>query len=77
MFYAKYALDFTGISNSGGVIPQLTVPRFKNTKIPVPPLKIQKKLVAEIKKLEDKINQAQEVVDQAPKKKNQILEKYL
>jgi type I restriction enzyme S subunit len=46
-------------------------------KIPVPPISEQKKLVAKIKKLEQKINQAQITIKDAPQRKQQILDKYL
>ena len=46
-------------------------------KIPVPPLEIQKKLVAEVEELEETISKAQEILDNSATQKNTILKKYL
>jgi hypothetical protein len=67
-------LDFT---NSGAVIPQLTVPNVKNLKIPVPPIAEQEKLVSQIEKLEQIIAKNQAKIDDAPEKKKAIMKNYL
>jgi type I restriction enzyme M protein len=46
--FFKYILDTIDIYNNGNSIPQLTIPMIKNHKIPLPPLDIQKQLVAEM-----------------------------
>ena len=45
--------------------------------IPVPPFDVQKQLAAEVKQLEAKITEAQDVIDKATERKNAILAKYL
>lgn len=55
----------------------LNLTNIKNIQIPVPPVKIQKQLVAEIEKLEQQITQAQTIIDNSKDKKNNILNKYL
>ena len=49
----------------------------KINRIPVPPLDIQQQLVAEVRQLEAKITEAQDVIDKATERKNAILAKYL
>ena len=46
-------------------------------KIPVPPLEIQKKLVAEVEELEKTISKVQEILDNSATQKNTILKKHL
>lgn len=77
LFYLKHIVSATKFANSGAVIPQLTVPKVGNVKIPVPPLKMQKKLAAEIEKLEKKIAEAQAIIDGAAARKKDILDRYL
>ena len=43
--FLNFILDITKISESGGSIPQLTVPYVKKLVIPVPPLEVQKEIV--------------------------------
>ena len=62
---------------SGSVIPQLTVPKMRNLRIPLPPLDVQQRLAAKIEQLEVKITKAQAVIDNATERKNAILAKYL
>ena len=50
---------------------------YRTIKIPVPPLDIQQRLVAEVDQLEAKITQAQVVIDKATERKNAILTSYL
>ena len=61
----------------GGVVENLNTDRVKSVKIPVPPLDIQQQLVVEVNQLEEEITQAQAVIDNATKRKNAILTKYL
>lgn len=61
----------------GGIVKNLNTDRVKSVKMPVPPIKIQKKLVTEIEKLEQQITQAQTIIDNSKDKKNNILNKYL
>ena len=77
IFYLKHIISRIDFTNSGSVIPQLTVPEVRGIQVPVPPLNIQQRLVAEVEQLEVEITQAQAVIDNAPERKNAILAKYL
>ena len=61
----------------GSVVENLNIDRVKSIKIPVPPLEIQKKLVAEVEELEETISKAQEILDNSATQKNTILKKHL
>jgi len=50
---------------------------YENCQIPVPSISEQKKLVTKIENLELQITQAQKIIEQAPNKKQQILDNYL
>ena len=77
IFYLKHIIGRLDFTDSGSVIPQLTVPKVRSLQIPIPPLNIQKQLAAEIAQLEAKIIEAQVVIDKATERKNAILAKYL
>ena len=77
IFYLKHIISRIDFTNSGSVIPQLTVPAVRSIQVPVPPLNIQRQLVAEVKQLETEIIQAQAAIDKATERKNAILRKYL
>ena len=49
----------------------------RNIKVPVPPFDEQKRLVAEIEKLERTIADAQDIISAAPVRKQAVLQKYL
>ena len=51
--------------------------KMRNLKIPVPALPVQKKFVAEIEALEQRITNAQAVIATAPARKQAVLDKYL
>ena len=57
--------------------PQLPIRDINKIKIPVPDLKTQQSLVAEIEKLEQHINSAQTVLNTAAVKKQAVLKKFL
>ena len=62
---------------SGQQLPRTSWGAMSNIKIPVPPLAEQAALVAQIEAIEEKITQAQAVIDAAPAQKQAILKKYL
>ncbi|MCY4568327.1 MAG: restriction endonuclease subunit S [Candidatus Poribacteria bacterium] len=55
----------------------LNLTEIKNIRIPVPPLNIQQQFAVEVEQLEAEITQAQAVINNAPERKNAVLEKYL
>ena len=57
--------------------PSINESDIKNYQIPVPPLNIQQRLVAEVGQLEAEIIQAQTVIDKAIERKNAILTSHL
>ena len=75
--YLKHIISRIDFTNSGSVIPQLTVPEVRGIQVPVPPLNIQQQLVTEVEQLEAEITQAQAVIDKATERKNAIVAKYL
>ena len=77
IFYLKHIVSRIDFTDSGSVIPQLTVPNVRSIQIPVPPLNIQQQLAAEVERLEAKVTEAQAVIDKATERKNAILTKYL
>lgn len=77
IFYLKHIISRIDFTNSGSVIPQLTVPEVRGIQVPVPPLNIQQQLAAEVEQLEAEITQAQALIDKATERKNAILTKYL
>lgn len=62
---------------SGQQLPRTSWANMKEIKIPVPPINIQKKLVLEIEKLEQKIIDNQKTVNEAPAQKQAVMKKYL
>jgi len=55
--YLKIAISLVDFNDSGAVIPQLTVPKVKSIKIPLPPKKVQQKLIDEFDKFDKTKNQ--------------------
>ena len=56
---------------------EVSATAIKNFKIPLPPLDIQKEIVANIEKLEESINKSKEFLQKVQELKKQILNKYL
>ena len=52
--YLKEVLNILPFGNTGGLTPQLTVPNFKKTKVPIPPKNVQKKIIEEVENLDKK-----------------------
>ena len=77
IFYLKHIIGRLDFTDTGSVIPQLTVPKVRTLQIPVPPLDIQQRFAAEVEQLETKITEVQAVIDNATERKNAILTKHL
>jgi len=75
--YLEYKLNSIKIEQSGTNIPQLTVPMVQEIKIPLPPLSTQQKIVTQIQEIEEKIEKLQEILNQIPAQKQEVLKKYL
>lgn len=73
----KYIVSSIEFVNTGGTIPQLTVPYFSQYKIPLPPLEAQEKIVQAINNIEQNINNLQTNLENLKLQQNQILQKYL
>ncbi|MDK8545333.1 restriction endonuclease subunit S [Corynebacterium pseudodiphtheriticum] len=54
--FLNHVLDVTEIGYSGGSIPQLTVPKVKRLRIPLPPLEEQRRIVAILDKFDALVN---------------------
>jgi len=61
--YLEIILNDYGFFNSGANIPQLTVPKISNIKIPLPPLDIQKKIVDECEKIEVNVEKSTQIIE--------------
>ncbi len=55
----------------------ITKGQLEEFKIPLPPLEIQQKIVSEIEKIEKSISDLEQQISEIPKRKKQILKKYL
>jgi type I restriction enzyme M protein len=75
--YLEYAIGRLDLKQFGASIPQLTVPQLSSFEIPLPPLSEQKKIVAEIEKLEARIDDFQIQLTEISKQKEAVLLKYL
>lgn len=54
--FLNYILDLTPIAGTKGGIPQLTVPTVKKLKIPIPPIKEQKRIISILDKFDALVN---------------------
>lgn len=75
--YFKFAVSRLSFPNTGGTIPQLTVPNFKKMQINVPSLDDQQRIVSEIETYEQQIAEAKAVMAGCAERKKQILDKWL
>lgn len=62
---------------TGMAQPKLSQTNLNRIKIPLPPIEIQKQIVAEIEKLEAKISEAKTIIESAQAQKEAILKIYL
>jgi len=65
--YLKSVIDLLDFTNTGSVIPQLTIPTIKNLKIPLAPKEIQEKIVEEYESIDSKVKKAKEIIEKAQK----------
>ncbi len=80
VFYKHYFLSKEFTSEVLKTVSGQQLPRTsweKINKIPAPPLNVQKQLVEKVKKLEEKITQAQAIIDMTTERKKTILTHYL
>ena len=75
--YSNNLMEQMKIAMPKGQYPSINEDDIKNFSIPVPPLEEQQKIVNKIEKLEQEINQAQQIIDESKNKKQEILKKYL
>lgn len=78
--YFYHILSNTNIkamASTGGIISQLTVPMLKELTIPVPPLSVQKELVAKAEVFETEISKHTKIMNKAKAKKEAIIKKYI
>ncbi len=71
--YFKYALDLLDFTDTGSVIPQLTVPKIKGLKIPLPPKKVQQQIVNECEAIDKKAEQANATIEKAKKEIDKVI----
>jgi restriction endonuclease S subunit len=72
--YLKFILDTLNIYNNGNSIPQLTIPMIKNETIPLPPLEIQQRLVAEAEEIENVIKINKQLIQKMEGKIKEVME---
>ena len=60
--YLKFVIDYSSLQGIGSSIPQLTIPMLKKFPIPLPPLDEQKRIVAVIESLFEKLDAAKSIV---------------
>jgi restriction endonuclease S subunit len=61
----------------GSTFGSITTKTFDSIKIAVPPIDVQLSIVTEIEQIETKITAAQQIIDSAASKKQDILKQYL
>lgn len=62
--FLSYALQYIIPQGEGSTIPQLTIPNFKQIKIPVPPIEVQKEIASRLDFSFDKIDKALKLLNQ-------------
>ncbi|MDF9407503.1 restriction endonuclease subunit S [Pelotomaculum isophthalicicum JI] len=72
--YLEYIISHMGVNQFGVNIPQLTVPQVSEIKIPIPPLEVQKKIVAEIEAIENEENATKEQIESGKDNINLIID---
>ena len=63
--YLKLVLTKVDFVDSGSVIPQLTIPKVKSIKIPLPPKVVQQELIKEINVIENEVEKAERAITKA------------
>lgn len=72
IYYLEHILNRTSFIDSGTTTPQLTVPKLSGTKLPLPPLEIQQKIVDEISEVEEKEKKETKAIEIAQNKIKEI-----
>jgi len=72
--FLKHILETIRIDRTGNSIPQLTVPMIKKVKIPLPPLEVQKQLVAEMEEQEKIIEANKKLIGIMEQKISEVLD---
>lgn len=72
--YLKIVMSKVDFVDSGSVIPQLTIPKIKSIKIPLPPLEIQTEIVQACEAIDAEVIAAQTSMEQAKKEVSARLE---
>jgi len=75
--FLKYALDTIRYTNTGGSIPQLTVPNISNEELYIPSISDQQRIITQVEQYESEIRKAQAIMDGCAARKKAILDKYL
>jgi type I restriction enzyme M protein len=61
----------------GSTFGSITTRTFDSIRIPIPPLDIQKNILVDIEKIENKIATAQKIINEAASSKQAVLKRYL
>ena len=75
--YLKFKINKNMFVNGGAVIPQLTVPQISNIEIQLPPLAVQKEILAKIEKIERKIDKYKLELEGFKNQRDRVMENYL
>lgn len=65
LYFLKMVLSEVNFNDTGSVIPQLTIPKVRSIKIPLPPLSVQQQIVAECEAIDQKVSEARAEIEKA------------
>lgn len=71
--YLKEFINSISFDNTGGAIPQLTVPDFKEFTIPLPPLDIQAQIVSECEAIDNEFENSKKNIEESKAKIEEIM----
>lgn len=75
--HSKQYLDWASANRGGTAQPNINAQQYSSILIPVPPISEQKKIVAKISVLEQKISAAKSVIASCPERKSDVLKSWL